>query len=143
MVSALSSARPRLASQLPVKRSGLGDAAGEAVQQEPVGAVGLGQPLQHHRDDDVVGDQLAGVQVGLGHLAQRGAVGHIGPQDVAGGHVHQLEPVSDPVRLGSLARPRRTQQHNPHHLPNPRRCAAASSSMLSGSRRPAPRGALA
>jgi hypothetical protein len=103
-----------------------------------VGAVGLGQPLQHHRDDDLVGDQLARVQVGLGHLAQRGAVGHIGPQDVTGGHVHQLEPGGDPVRLGALARPRRTQQHNPHalaHLPsNSRRCAAASSSMLSGSR---------
>jgi hypothetical protein len=105
--------------QVLIQRPGLGDAAGEAVQQEPALAVGLGQPLQHHRDHDLVGDQLARVQVGLGDLAQRGAVGHVGPQEVAGGQVHQLESGRDPVRLGALARPRRTQQQDPHALIHP------------------------
>ena len=66
-------------------------------------------------------------------------------EEVAGGQVHQLEPVSDPVGLGALARPRRTQQHHPHALAHPsnlHRCAAISSSMLSRSRRPAARKAF-
>jgi hypothetical protein len=145
MVCALSSARPRPASRCNNSSSATSRlmAAGEAVQKEPVPAVGLGQPLQHHRDDDLVGDQLARVQVGLGHLAQWSAVGHIGPEDVAGGQVYQLEPGSDPVGLGALACPPADPTAQPACASPPSQPsqpaqvrAATSCSMLSGRWRP-------
>jgi hypothetical protein len=40
-------------------RVGLGNGAGEPVEQEAVGAVGLGDALFHQVDDQVVADQAA------------------------------------------------------------------------------------
>jgi hypothetical protein len=44
--------------------------------------------------------------------------------------VHQLESGSDPIRLGALARPRRTQQHNPHALAHPSQPAQVRGDLL-------------
>lgn len=45
---------------------GLGDGTGHTVQDITAGAVGLGQPLLNDADDDLVGNQLAGIHIGLG-----------------------------------------------------------------------------
>ena len=49
---------------------GLGDGAREAVEQEPGLGVGLGQPVLDHGHGDLVGNEVAGVHVGLGLLAR-------------------------------------------------------------------------
>ena len=67
-----------------VELVGLGDVAREAVEQEAGRRVRLAEPVTHHRDGDLVGHQVAGVHVGLGQLAELGAAGDVGPEDVAG-----------------------------------------------------------
>ena len=56
---------PEVGEQL-VQRGGLRHGAREAVEQEAVGGVGLGQPVADHVDGDLVRHELAGVHVPLG-----------------------------------------------------------------------------
>ena len=64
---------------------------GHPVQDVAVLAVGLGQPLGDDADDDLIGNQLAGVHIFLGLQSHRRAVGHGGPEDVAGEMVGNVQ----------------------------------------------------
>ena len=79
----------------------------------------LAEPAAHHRDGDLVGDQVAGVHVGLRLPAQLGLAADVGPEDVTGGDRRHTELARDDLRLGSLAGPRRTEQHDAHYFRNP------------------------
>jgi len=57
--------------QVAVQRLGLADGPREAVQDEAGGAVGLGEPLEHHPGHQRVGDQVAAAQERLGGLPER------------------------------------------------------------------------
>jgi hypothetical protein len=98
---------------------GLRDGAGEAVEQEPDLGVGLGQPVLHHRDGDLVGDEVTGVHVGLGLPAQLRLAADVRPEDVAGRDRRDAEPGGDDLRLGALSRSRGTQQDDAHYFRNP------------------------
>src|SRR3954471_25017065 len=63
---------------------GLRDGAREAVEEEPGLGVGLGQAVADHRHGDLVGDQVAGVHVDLGLLAQLRLAADVGAEDVTG-----------------------------------------------------------
>jgi hypothetical protein len=99
--------------QAPVQGLGLVDRPGEPVQHEPTVTVRLGQPLHHHGDDHLVRHQITAVHVLLSGPTQLGPLGHIGPEDVPGGHVGAGEVVRQPDRLSSLARPGRAEDHQP------------------------------
>ena len=64
----------------------LGDGAGHAVQDVAIRAVGLLQTLVDDADDDLIGDELAGVHVRLGLKAGGRTVLDGGAQDIAGGN---------------------------------------------------------
>ena len=81
---------------------GLHHVAGEAVQQPAVLALGL-QGLQHHGDGDVVGHQVAAIDVFLGLLAQLGAAADVLTEDGAGFDVSKIVLSLDQVALGALA----------------------------------------
>jgi hypothetical protein len=98
---------------------GLRDRAREAVQEEAGLGVGLGEPVLHHGDGDLVGHEVAGVHVGLRLLPQLRLPADVRPEDVAGGDRRHPEPGRDDLRLGALARPGRTQQHDAHYFRNP------------------------
>ena len=71
--STRSSADAEVGQQL-VQRGRLRHGAREAVEQEAVAGVRLGEPVPDHVDGDLVRHQLAGVHVPLGLDAQRGAL---------------------------------------------------------------------
>jgi hypothetical protein len=85
---------------------GLRDGAREAVEQEAVGAVGLGDALLDQADDDVVADQRAGVHHLLGGQAQRRAGLDGGAQHVAGGDLRDAVFLADEGRLACPCRRR-------------------------------------
>ena len=66
------------------------------------------------RHDDIVGDQVAAIHVGLGELAELGLVLHVLAEHVARRDVQELRGGSDALRLGALSRPGRSKQHDIH-----------------------------
>ena len=82
---------------------GLGNGAREAVEQETVGAVVLGDAFLHQVDDQVVADQTARVHDLLGFDAQRGAGLDGGAQHVARGNLRNAVLLADEGGLGALA----------------------------------------
>ena len=101
--------RSWLSSSLP-ERAGLLDRAREAVEQEPVAGVIVGESLDDHPDDDLIGNQLALVHVLLGEQPELAAGLARGAQDVAGRDVRQAEVLGQQRGLGALAGAGRTQQ---------------------------------
>ena len=95
-------------------RVGLRDGAREAVEQEAVGAVGLGDALLDQADDDVVADQAAAVHHLLGRHAQRRAGLDGGAQHVAGGDLRDAVLLADHRGLRALAGAGRAQQDQSH-----------------------------
>ena len=87
-----------------VKRSSLGQIARIAVQDEAVGRIGLRQPLLQHAEQDIVGDQLAGIHHGLGLASHRAAGGHRGAQHVASRDMRYAQRRLQPGRLRTFAR---------------------------------------
>ncbi|CNJ52565.1 Uncharacterised protein [Mycobacterium tuberculosis] len=77
-----------------MQRLGLRDRAWVAVQDEPVGRVGMVQALV----DELIGQfgrhQVAGVQIAFGLQAEFGAVADVLPEQVAGRYLR------DPKLLG-------------------------------------------
>ena len=98
----------------------------EAVQDEPLPAVRLGEPLADESDDHRVGDQLARVHVAPGLEPEPGAVRDGLPQHVPGRDLRHAPARGEPARLRSLPGPRRSQQHDPHLRPGPS-CGGAGS----------------
>src|ERR671933_901246 len=70
-----------------LQRLGLGDVAGEAVEQEAVLAVAVGEAAEDHPDDDLVGHEVAALHVRLRLAPEVGLVGDGLPEHVPGGHV--------------------------------------------------------
>ena len=57
---------------------------GKPSSRNPAFASGSASRSLHHRDGDLVGDEVAGVHVGLGLPAQLRLPAHVGAEDVAG-----------------------------------------------------------
>ena len=90
-----------------VQSLGLGDGPGEAVQDEPVLAVLLGQAVLDDADEDFIGHQLAALHIGLGLQAHLRAAFQRFAENVPrrdGGDVVFL---ADLFRLGALPGPGR------------------------------------
>ena len=77
-----------------------------------VGAIGAGKALAHQVDDDRVRDQLPGLDDLLGGQAERGARLDRGAQHVARGNLGDPESLDEKRGLGTLARSRRSYEHN-------------------------------
>ena len=60
-----------------LQRLGLSERAGEPVEDHPVLRVGLLEPVEHHANHDVVGDELAVLHVGPGLAPERGVAAHV------------------------------------------------------------------
>src|SRR5690606_33061171 len=88
---------------------GLGNGARKAVQQEAVGAIILSNTLVDQTNDQLVGDQAAGIHHFLDLLAQFGTGLDCGTQHVAGGDLRNIEPLADELGLCALARAGGTQ----------------------------------
>ena len=86
-----------------VEDLGLSGVAREAVEQDALRGVRLGQPLEEHVDRHRIGDEFAAVHVALGGEAQRRPVADGGPEQVAGGDVGQAEPLGQDLGLRPLA----------------------------------------
>src|SRR2546430_2581783 len=102
-----------------VQRDRLRHRAREAVEQETVAGIGLGQPVADHVDGHLVRYQLAVVHEALGFQAQRRALRHVGPEDVPGRDLGHGEVRGDELGLGPLTRSRGTHEHQPPYLRNP------------------------
>ena len=98
------------------QRLGLGDGAREAVEQEAVLAVVLGDALFDQAENDVVGYQTAGIHHFLGFQAQRGARFHRGTQHIAGGDLGNGKFFLDELRLSALTRTGRAKQDDTHRI---------------------------
>ena len=93
---------------------GLGDGAGHPVQNIALGAVGFCHPLHHDADDDLVGDQLARVHIGLSLLAHLSALLDGGTEHISRGDGRDIKLLTDDGRLGAFAGPRRAQENQFH-----------------------------
>ena len=87
--------------------------AGETVEQPAVGALGL-EGVEHHGDGDVVGHQIAAVDIGFGLLAELGAAADVLAEDGAGFDVGEIVLVLDQVALGALAAAVGSENQNIH-----------------------------
>ena len=70
----------------------------------------MAKAIRDHRDDQVVGNQLTGLHVGLRFLAQLRSLLDVGAQHVAGRNERHLKVLPQALGLGSLSRSGRTQQ---------------------------------
>ena len=97
----------------------LGGRAREAVEDDTVAGVGLGQPVEEHPDRDVVGDQLAALHVSARLETDRAAFPDGRPEQVAGRDVRDGKPLGQDRRLGALAGAGGAQQDQEGHRMNP------------------------
>ena len=86
-----------------VEGLGLGAVAREAVEDDALRRIALGEPVQEHPDGDVVGHELAAVHVAARLQPDRRAVADGGPEQVARRDVRQPEVPREGRRLGPLA----------------------------------------
>src|SRR5690554_1572190 len=115
---------PQVGEQL-VQGHRLRDGTRKTVQQEPVRGVRLGEPVPHHVDRDLVGDEVAGVHVTPGRPSQRRPLRDVLPEDVAGGDLRHGEVRGDELRLRPLARAGWADQDQPHGASRLREWATA------------------
>ena len=94
----------------------LGEGPRKAVEHHAWRGGRRGERLADHRDRDLVGDQLAPAHVALGNLAERGAVAHRSPEQVAGRQVEEAMLLGGPGRLGPLAGRDRAEQDEHHRM---------------------------
>src|SRR3954453_4229563 len=93
-----------------VERLGLLVGAREAVEEEAVLGVRLGEPVEDHADDDLVGDEVAAVHVLLGLLAEVRLLLDRLAQHVPRRDVREREVLLEALRLGALSRAGRAEQ---------------------------------
>ena len=86
-----------------VEGVGLGDGAGKAIEQTAGGGVGLVEAVEQHADGDVVGDEGAFVDVGLGGTAEVGPTTQVVAKHVAAGDVGESGGVGQVLSLGPFA----------------------------------------
>src|SRR3954470_1779834 len=92
----------------------LRDGAHHAVEDDPLGRLGLGQLVAHYAEDEVVAHQVAGLHQGLGLQAERGAPLHRVAEEVAGGELGNAEGFSQDAALGALPGTRRAHEEDVH-----------------------------
>ena len=88
-----------------VERPRLHVGPGEAVEDHAAVGVGPAQPVEQQADGDLVGHELARVHVAPGLDAERRPVADGGPEQVAGGHDRDPEPLGKERRLRPLPGP--------------------------------------
>src|SRR5699024_5680587 len=98
---------------------GLLDGAGETIQEETLGGVGLGQTGLDHAGGDIGGHQLAGINVLLGLDAERGALADVGAEQISGGDVRDAELLREDGCLGALAGTGGTKENESHYFRSP------------------------
>jgi len=91
----------------------------KAVEDKPLRAIALLEPLLHHLHDQIVGDQVPSIHIALGPPAQWRASAPGRTQHVAGSQMGQVPLGRELSSLGALARARRPQQNQPRHFMNP------------------------
>mmetsp|Transcript_6315 Transcript_6315/g.25625 ORF Transcript_6315/g.25625 Transcript_6315/m.25625 type:complete len:609 (+) Transcript_6315:468-2294(+) len=96
---------------------GLRDGARETVEQETVGAIGLGNAFLDQGNDQVVADQGTGLHHRIGLETQRGAGLDGCTQHVAGGDLRNAESLADEGGLGAFAGARGAQKNQSHGSP--------------------------
>ena len=97
----------------PVERLRLGQRAREAVEDPAGRGVGPRDPFLDHRDDQLVGDELARVHELLRLAAELGALGNVLAEHVARRDVRDPQLARERLRLRPLAGARRSQEDHP------------------------------
>jgi len=90
------------------------DGAGHTVQDEAVCAVSLGQAVLQDANDDLIGDQCAGVHEALCLQAHLGAVLDSSAEDVAGADGGDVQLCADDLSLRTFACAGGAQQNQIH-----------------------------
>ena len=93
---------------------GLGCGAREAVENEPVGAIWLGDSFRDYLDHDVVGHQIAGVHDSLSLSAEFAARVGRSAQHVAGRQLDDSVSLFQYFSLGAFTGTRRSEQYDVH-----------------------------
>ena len=101
---------PAVLVELAAERVGLLDRPREPVEQEAISRVRAREALEDHRDDHLVGDQLALLHVAVREAAELGPGRARGAQHVAGRDVREAEVRRQQRGLGALAGAGRAEQ---------------------------------
>ena len=96
--------------KLLVERLGLSERAGKSIKDESIRGIRLLEPLDDHRDDQVVRNQITVVHVLLGLLAELGPLADRLPEHVSRGYVRKTEVTHQAASLRTLPRPRWPEQ---------------------------------
>ena len=99
-----------------VEGLGLGDGAGEAVQQEAVHAFRALELRLDHAFDDFVGNEGACLDEGLGLEAERRARGDLAAEEFTRGEVAEVVLLHHGAGLGALAGARRAEENVVFHI---------------------------
>src|SRR5690606_29398096 len=102
-----------------VERARLAQVAREAVEDEALGRVVLGEAIAHHRDGDAVGHQLTRIDVPLRLEPDRRLRPglEVGAEQVPARDVRDVQTLRETHRLGALARAWWTDQEKTHATP--------------------------
>ena len=99
-----------------VDRTGLVHVSRDSVQHKPAsGRLRGDHRLPHHIEDNLVGHELAAVQIRLDGLAERGPPRDVIAQQLAGRDVRDVEVRGDQRALSPLARARGRDHQYPHY----------------------------
>ena len=88
----------------------------EAVEDHAAVGVGPAEPVEQQADGDLVGHELARVHVAPGLDAERRPVADGGPEQVAGGHDRDPQPLGEERRLRPLPGAGRAEEDDDLHL---------------------------
>src|SRR5690606_21440627 len=97
-----------------LQRFSLRNGARETIGQKAIGAIGLSDALLDQVDDQVVGNQAAGIHHALGLQAQLGTSLDRRAQHVARGNLRNAEFFGNEAGLGTFASTGRSQQNHAH-----------------------------
>jgi hypothetical protein len=98
----------------PVERLRLRHRAREAIENEPLARIRLADTVGNDGDHHLVGHQFAARHDVLRAQTDRRAGRHRRAQHVAGRQLHDAVLRDQTLRLGTLPRPRRAKQDQPH-----------------------------
>ncbi len=107
------------AAQQLIERFGLRKTAGKSIQNEAVTRVGTQDPFLYDTQYDVVANQMAGVHGQFRLASQRGSGNHRLAKNVTRSYLRDVVTLGEEPRLGTLARPGRTQQYDSHLANSP------------------------
>ena len=116
----------------PARLDGLLDRAREAVEQVAVAVGGLLHPGHDQIDDHRVGHEVAAAHDLLGLAADRGAVLDLGPQQVTGRQMLDVQPLRQALALRALARSGWADQQHVHGVTFPSSIRRATPEVPSG-----------